>query len=127
MPKNRQHLLKSGDYVLLLVLAAALLMATRQLSKHDHQASELLVRQNGRETLRLPLRLNRQLSVAGPLGVTIIEIRQGQARIRQDPSPRQYCVRQGWLGRAGESAVCLPNRVSIELLGKQPANDSLSY
>lgn len=127
MPKSKFQLLKSGDYVLLLVLGTALLMATFQLRKDDHQAGELLVRQNGRETLRLPLRLNRLIPVSGPLGITVIEIRQGQARVRQDPGPRQYCVRQGWLSRAGESAICLPNRVSIELLGKPSANDSLVY
>jgi adenosylhomocysteinase len=34
-----------------------------------------------------------------------------------DPGPRQYCVRQGWLARPGEIAICAPNQVSVEIRG----------
>jgi len=34
-------------------------------------------------------------------------------------------VRQGWLSRPGEVAVCAPNQVSVEIRGG--AYDSLSY
>jgi len=44
--------------------------------------------------------------------------------VAADPSPRQICVRQGWL-RAGEAVVCLPNRVSVEW--GQLGYDSLGY
>ena len=47
-----------------------------------------------------------QLDFHGPLGISIITIEKRKARISSDPSPRQYCVRQGWLQRAGEIAIC---------------------
>jgi hypothetical protein len=61
------------------------------------------------------------------LGISIIRIQQRKARIASDPSPRQYCVRQGWLQQAGEIALCLPNQVSVELIGSKKKYDSLSY
>jgi hypothetical protein len=36
-------------------------------------------------------------------------------------------VRQGWLTQAGEVAICLPNQVSLELIGSTKRYDSLSY
>ena len=51
----------------------------------------------------------------------------GRARVVADPGPRQYCVRQGWLVRPGEIAICAPNRVSIQIAGRTKAYDSLSY
>ncbi|MBE9610530.1 NusG domain II-containing protein [Chitinilyticum piscinae] len=92
------------------------------------QATKVRIYQNGRLFAELDLLAQRRLAVTGPLGDTVIEIRHGQTRIVSDPSPRQYCVRAGWLSQAGQSAICLPNRTSIELIGDGgPAFDSLSY
>ncbi|HNI72069.1 MAG TPA: NusG domain II-containing protein, partial [Accumulibacter sp.] len=44
-----------------------------------------------------------------------------------DPGPRQYCVRQGWLSRAGEIAICAANQISIEIRGAKQPYDSLAY
>lgn len=72
-------------------------------------------------------RLTRRLEVPGPLGMTVVEIAQGRARIASDPSPRQVCVRQGWLSAPGEFALCLPNQVSVELIGSERRHDTLAY
>ena len=61
------------------------------------------------------------------LGVTIIEIQPGRARVASDPGPRQYCVRQGWLTQAGAVAICAPNQVSLSLTGRAADYDSLNY
>mgnify|MGYP006154142407 CR=1 FL=1 len=50
---------KAGDYLVLLALCALLLAAFLQLGRHAGAASSVIVRQNGTETVRLPLRLNR--------------------------------------------------------------------
>ena len=52
----------------------------------------------------------------------------GRVRIARDPSPRQYCVKAGWLDSVGQTAICLPNHTSVELVGSKPnPYDSLSY
>ena len=66
-------------------------------------------------------------SMDAPKAVSLIAIHDRRARIAQDPSPRQYCVKQGWLARQGEMAVCLPNQVSLELAGAKKLYDTLSY
>ena len=65
--------------------------------------------------------------VPGPLGTTRVAIEPGRARVVADPGPRQYCVRQGWLARPGEIAICAPNHVSVQIAGRTRAYDSLSY
>ena len=75
----------------------------------------------------LDLLYDRQIDVPGPLGVTRLEVRARRVRVVSDPGPRQYCVLQGWLSRAGEVAVCAPNQVSVLVLGRKEVYDSLSY
>lgn len=86
-----------------------------------------VIRSGGKIFRKLPLTHDVELQVPGPLGASIIRIRNRQARVLADPSPRQYCVKQGWLKQAGEIAICLPNQVSLELTGSRKRYDSLSY
>jgi hypothetical protein len=85
------------------------------------------VRAGGALVAELDPRLTRRLEVLGPLGTSVIEVANGRARVASDPSPRQLCVRQGWLAQAGEFALCLPNQVSVELLGRQRRHDTIVY
>ncbi|HJU49287.1 MAG TPA: NusG domain II-containing protein [Pseudogulbenkiania sp.] len=91
------------------------------------QARSVTIRAGGQRVASLSLLHNRLVPVPGPLGVTLVEIAGGRARIKQDPSPRQYCVHQGWLSRSGQVAICLPNATSIELTGPDQPYDSLNF
>ena len=86
-----------------------------------------VIRAGGKVVARVDLARERTIEVPGPLGVTLIEIRPGRARVAADPGPRQYCVRQGWLTQAGAVAICAPNEVSLSLTGRAADYDSLNY
>jgi hypothetical protein len=119
-------LLKPGDWITLGAgtgLVVWLFLAIWQGSGAD----KVIVRAGGKVFAEAPLARNQTLNIPGPLGTSVIEIRAGRARVARDPSPRQYCVIQGWLSRAGEAAICLPNQVSIELAGAKRPYDSLNY
>ena len=90
-------------------------------------ADRAIIRQEGRIFAEIDLRSRKQLEVPGPLGTTLIAIEPGRARVVSDPGPRQYCVRQGWLMRPGEIAICAPNRVSLQISGRTRVYDSISY
>lgn len=117
---------KPGDWLTLL-LGGVLVAALAMHFWGGAQGDTLLVRAQGKLVEEASLRTARTLTVAGPLGNTLIEIQPGRARVARDPSPRQLCVKQGWLSRAGEAALCLPNQVSVEILGKQRTYDSIAY
>jgi len=120
-----QHM-KSGDWLMLLAGAIFTLWLAGNVW-HGNSAEQAIVRSGGKLFRTLPLSQDIELDVPGPLGVSKISIHNRQARVSADPSPRQYCVRQGWLKLAGESAICLPNQVSLELRGHSKSYDSLSY
>ena len=48
----------------------------------------------------------------------IIEINNNQARIKEDNSPDQVGVRTGWIERPGQTAICLPHGLVLEITGK---------
>ena len=53
-------------------------------------------------------------------GEARIEINEGKARILPMPEkicPKGICSSFGWIERSGEAAVCLPNRLIVEVRG----------
>lgn len=119
-------LLKPGDWLVLSV-AIALFALSWFANWQQGAAEKALIRSRGQVFAEVGLSRDQRISVPGPLGGSVIEIRKGLARIESDPSPRQYCVKQGWLQNAGDIAVCLPNQVSLELVGSARRYDSINY
>ena len=118
--------LKPGDWLTLLLGGAGVVLLTLNLWSGGI-ADKAVIRSGGKIFREVPLSRDQQIEVPGPLGTSVITIQGRKARIASDPSPRQYCVRQGWLQQAGEIALCLPNQVSVELTGSQKKYDSLNY
>ena len=83
-------------------------------------ADKAIIRSGGKIFRELPLSRDLDIDVPGPLGISKISIHNQQARISADPSPRQYCVRQGWLKQAGRNRIiCLPNQVKPGIIRQQ--------
>ncbi len=118
--------LKTGDWLTLLCGVVGVTLLTLKLWNGE-LADRAIIRSGGKIFREVPLSRDQQIEVPGPLGTSIVSIEKRKARITADPSPRQYCVRQGWLQQAGEIAICLPNEVSVELTGSARKYDSLNY
>ncbi|MDX9884160.1 NusG domain II-containing protein [Thauera sp.] len=119
-------LLRPGDIVVVALGLAVCVYAVLNLWQGG-VPDGAVVRAGGRVVAEADLTRERLIEVPGPLGVTVIEIQPGRARVASDPGPRQYCVRQGWLTQAGAVAICAPNEVSLSLTGRAAAYDSLNY
>ena len=94
---------------------------------HNEHAAKLQIRLGDKIYATYSLDQNRNIDIQGPIGITRIVIDNGKARFASSPCPNQYCVHQGWLSHKGQAAICLPNQVSLELLGGEKPFDSLNY
>ena len=118
--------MRRGDW-LIVVLAAGLCAVSFPLAWRSGPAEKAIIRRGGDVFAELDLSRDREIQVTGPLGKTTIAVSKGRVRVVGDPGPRQYCVRQGWLERAGEIAICAPNQVSVQIVGRKEPYDSLGY
>lgn len=115
-----------GDWLIIIASIIAVIILFQTLWTNS-PASQLRIRQGDKIIGTYDLNQARELHIHGPLGDSIISIAQGEVRFKQSPCNNQYCVHQGWLARAGQVAVCLPNQVSIQLIGESKPYDSLNY
>ncbi|MCF6337855.1 MAG: NusG domain II-containing protein [Gammaproteobacteria bacterium] len=119
--------LSRGDAVVWLLAATLLVGLYAMFWQADGHGAEAVVLVNGKRWARLDLFQNQDLDVPGPLGHSHIQVRDGQVRFVSSPCPNQLCVHTGWLSQGGEVAICLPNRVSLQILGSDPRFDAINF
>lgn len=112
--------MKKGD---LLVCAAVLLLAAGIFASGFQRAGAdvltAVVRQDGAEVARIVLTgLEKPVSVTvdGAFQNVIVADADG-ARVDSATCPHQTCVQTGTLTRAGQTAVCLENKMTLTLEG----------
>jgi hypothetical protein len=114
-PRAR-HRLKSFDIVITLV--AILAVGLSAAWAYAPGAGEARVVVQGRDGEWIyPLSGDREIDVAGPLGLTRVEIRGKSARIEDSPCPNQTCVASGAIETSGQWIACLPNEVLVRIEG----------
>lgn len=117
--------LKWGDFVIIAVvlLLAAALTAVLALGTTDGQLyaevwqDDVLV-----ERVKLTDGTDRAIDLDGH---NIIVLAGKTARVESADCHDQVCVRTGTLTRAGQVAVCLPNRVVLKIVGEMGEIDAI--
>jgi hypothetical protein len=115
-----------GDWLIIFLSLLGVFYLFQTLWSNEH-AAKVQIRIGDKIYATYSLNQQREILVHGKIGDAIISISQGKARFAKSPCNTQYCVHQGWLTRAGQTAICLPNQISLELLGDTKPYDSLNY
>jgi len=114
-------------------LLAALLCAGVIWRQHSGPGGGVLARVYQRGELVEEIRLDRvqerySFPLTGEGGAeNVVEVEPGRIRIVSATCPDQVCVQTGQLTRAGESAICLPARVTLRLEGGGDSVDATVY
>ena len=116
-----------ADRILLLVVVCALPFLYARTWFGAGNPGYFQIQTGSDKPLTETLSADRTLHIQGPLGDSVIEVRHGHARFVSSPCRGQVCVQTGWLQSTGDIAACLPNRISLTLLGQHPRFDSINF
>jgi hypothetical protein len=70
---------------------------------------------------------DKKLTLSGAIGASEIQIEKHRVRFVSSPCKTKFCIHQGWAEHSGEMRVCLPNKVSLRLLGQATVFDSETF
>ena len=115
------------DWLLIIITLAILPMIYERLWRTSGEAEYLVIYtpESGRQ--QHDLHKDRLIKVAGVLGESVVEVRNGHTRFSKAPCPGKYCMHSGWLTESGHITACLPNRVSIQLAGDMQRFDAINF
>lgn len=110
--------MKRGDFFLIggvLILALGL-FGWRLFSQEE--GSQVVVRIDGQITAEYSLTEDRTVILNGcDGGNNTLEIADGTARMTEADCPDGLCVHQGEISYDGQTIVCLPHRIVVEIRG----------
>ncbi|HDL20040.1 MAG TPA: NusG domain II-containing protein [Nitrospirae bacterium] len=109
-----------ADVILLFLLLAISISGLIFIDNVMPQGTEVIIDVNGKQVYMLPLNTDKSVKVKGPLGDTLVEIRDGKVRITESPCPNKICIKQGWIKRG--AIVCLPNRIVVRVNSTKDGN-----
>lgn len=110
--------MKRADFLLLtaVVCTGAILLLVVALTAHTGEIVQIRVA--GQIVRSFPLSENRTYEITGVNGGTnLLVIRDGAAWIEEADCPDALCVGMGRIRRVGQSVVCLPHKVVVEIVG----------
>ena len=116
-----------ADWLLLACLLAVQPWLYWHYWRDQGAADSLVITALGQAPRHVSLQHDQLLNVHGPLGDSELEIQNGRVRFRASPCRGKQCIHSGWLSRAGDFAACLPNRVSVTLIGEAARYDAINY
>lgn len=110
---------------LVLVLGLAAVLAIYIYAKTRPNGAEAIIERDGEVYKRVTLaNLTEPMTVE--VNGAVIELDKDGAHFVSSPCPDKICVNKGVIKRAGESAVCLPQRVSVRIVGGESGFDTVT-
>lgn len=118
--KKAKHLqMKPVDFILIILLMIASFSPFLLLKETQQPGQIAQLRVNSKVVKNFDLKKNQTYTYhdAADDDINKIEIRDGQIAIVYANCGDQICVRKGYIGKTGQTIVCLPHRLVIEIMG----------
>lgn len=105
--------LRAGDFIIVfLTLFLAVWIWIYPHMKDDGKLCKISV--DGKIFGELSLSEDGELSLPG----CILKVRDGKAFVENSDCPDKVCEKTGKISKNGETIVCIPNRISIDISGE---------
>ena len=89
----------------------------------DSSDAEVMIVQGGETVGKYPLFEDKTISVADDEGgYNLVLISDGMVRVCDADCPDKLCVRQKSISKNGESIICLPHKLVVQILSKEESD-----
>lgn len=109
---------KKNDIYFVMAVAAIALCLICQRFMFSKEGARVVVQRDGKTVGTYSLAEEERLVFTSEDGgKNVLAIRDGKAYMETADCPDKLCVKQGAIGREGESIICLPHKLVIQVIG----------
>lgn len=121
-------MMKRNDIILVaVILFAAILVFFWSAAKKSEKGGEVIVYVDGEETATYSLDEKGEYLIETEHGKNLLVIKDGKADVTEADCPDKLCVKQNEINKNGETIVCLPHKVVVEVVSfKEAQLDAIS-
>lgn len=106
----------------LIVIACAMWIGVKLTQK---EGDMVLITVDGKPYQKVSLQEEQTISIQTDRGNNRIQIKDGQVKMIEADCQDQICVKHAAIHKTGETIVCLPHKVVVEMIGEQKEIDSV--
>ena len=117
---------RTADLILMAVLVTVGIAVSVCLSYSGTAGDRAVITVAGELYGTYSLLEDRTVTVVTEGGTNTVRIENGTVTVTEASCRNQVCVRHAPISRAGESIICLPNRVVVRIDGKGEQYDAIS-
>ena len=99
--------------IVIIILIAWIILFIFSITKKKAKIDKVYYRND--LILNINLGIDKTYEVMGENGKVVIEVLDDKIRVVEENSPYHLCSKQGFISNAGQSIICLPNKIIIKL------------
>ena len=125
--------MKNGDKiaaVLIGILTIASITAIFLYKEYGYKLNKIaVVKENGKITKIIDLnkvKYNYEFTIKyDKIHFNKVEVEKGRIRISDSDSPQKIGMKMGWISKPGQSVICVPYKLIIEIEGKSSEKNNI--
>lgn len=116
MKPEKEKIISAGDIVLLatVILLCVVVMVLLVTSREDGLEVEIV--SDGEVVKTMELKKDAEYEVVTDRGTNLVVIKDGQVTIKEADCPDKVCVNHKPVSMTGETIICLPHKLVIEIV-----------
>lgn len=118
-------MLTLADKILIAILAT-LTLFSYSIGSSGKQGTEVRIEVEGKTVGIYPLKKDGVHKISGALGESVVSIKDEKVSFASSPCKNKVCVHQGSIGKSGQMAACLPNKVVARVTGGNGDYDAIT-
>lgn len=108
---------KNDKILIITIFSISVMMITISIICKQ-EGGQALIYHNHQVVQTVDLNIDHIYQVEGDLGIVKVEVKDQKIRVIEENSPYHLCSKQGYISSSNETIICMPNRIMIEIIGK---------
>lgn len=121
--RTDNSMMKKKDLILIGVVLLAALISYGTIQFMQKDGKEVVVTVDGKETFRSSIDQDQTYEILSKEGKNVIRIQNGKVSMTQADCPDKICKAHKAIHKSGETIVCLPHKVVVEVEAGEAENE----
>jgi hypothetical protein len=123
----RQRMIKKKDlFLIIIIMITSVFFIITSVIKKGTSPNTVKITISGLEYASYSLYNDREVEISNGYGNNKIVINNGMVFISEADCPDKYCVKHKPISKSGESIICLPHKLVVEITGENDVVDDIS-
>ena len=119
------HKKQNVIFIIILLIASFTMLFFIIMGKQRQKGDKVLIYVNGTLVQEVSLEVEAEIVIHGSPGDNVLVIRDRKAYMKEASCENHVCIQQGEVSRNGETIICMPNQIIVEVSAEKQEIDAV--